>query len=157
MPQKHRMLFPSAVHVLMIKDQHVLLLRRENTGYMDGAYSVPAGHLDGGETVHAAAIREVQEEVGVDLDPARLTIVHVMHRRSDQERIDWFLTADLWAGQVVNAEPQFCAEIRWFPFEGLPDDVIPYVRKGIHHVLQGMAFSSFGFDEDEESTSLSTL
>ncbi len=64
-----RATFPTTVHLFFIRENQVLLIRRFNTGFADGQYSVPAGHLDGGETVIAAAMREAQEEVGVQLEP----------------------------------------------------------------------------------------
>jgi len=42
---EHFKLIPEA-HLLLFKDEHVLLLRRENTGYEDGNYGVVAGHID---------------------------------------------------------------------------------------------------------------
>jgi len=137
--------FPSAVHIIMLRAELILLLRRKNTGYMDGHFGLPAGHLEGNETVKQAAMREVREEVGVELNPAELLISHVMHRMSDQERIDWFLTARGWSGAVANAEPAYCEEIKWFSLRELPPDIIPYVSAGIHHTLSGVTFSEFGF------------
>lgn len=41
----------TSVHLILIKEGEVLLLRRYHTGYEDGNYSVVAGHIDGNESV----------------------------------------------------------------------------------------------------------
>lgn len=83
-----------AVHLLLLKDNKVLLLRRFNTGYEDGNYSVAAGHVDGNEDVKAAMIREAEEEAGIKISSDNINFASVMHRNSDDERIDFFFIAD---------------------------------------------------------------
>ena len=136
----------SAVHLFLVRDGKVLLLRRFNTGYEDGNYSVVAGHLNGGERVRAAAIREAREEVGVHIAPEDLEVVGVMHRQSDDERIDWFLVASRWSGPVVNAEPDRCDDLSWFRLDSLPSNVVPYVRRALENYRRGIWFDSFGWD-----------
>lgn len=140
-----RVRLKSAVHVFLIRDEQVLLIRRFNTGYHDGDYSVPAGHLNGGEQVIAAAIREIREEVGVDVAPDDIAVVGVMHRLADDERIDFFLAAIRWAGEPVNCEPHRCDEVRWVDTDALPNNVIPYVRRALRNYQQGCWFDSFGW------------
>jgi len=94
---EHFKLVPEA-HLLLFKDEQVLLLRRENTGYEDGNYSVVAGHIEGGETARAAMSREAREEAGLLVDPRNLSLCHVMHRRATDERVSFFFTTRRWTG-----------------------------------------------------------
>ncbi len=140
-----RFSMPCAVHIFLRRDDEVLLLRRANTGYEDGKYSVIAGHLDGNEEVLAAAVRETMEEAGIELTPEHARVVGVMHRKADDERIDFFVEAWQWRGEVTNAEAHKCAGLDWYRLDGLPADVIPYVRQALENYRVGAWFDSFGW------------
>ena len=137
--------FPVAVHLFFLKNEQILLLRRFNTGYEDGNYSVVAGHVDAGETVTQAAIREAKEEVGAILEPADIRIVHVMNRKSEDERIDFFLTVNHRAGKVSNQEPHKCDDLSWVDMDSLPHNTIPYVKYAIENYQAGIYYSEFGW------------
>ena len=51
------------VLILLIKDNQVCLIRRFNTNFADGKYSLPGGHIDGGETIKEAMIREAKKKL----------------------------------------------------------------------------------------------
>ena len=140
-----RATFPVTVHLLFFRGDQVLLLRRFNTGYADGQYSVPAGHLDGGETVIAAARREGREETGVRIEAEDVAFSSVVHRRDGDERVDFFVHVRAWQGEPVNTEPEKCDELRWASVNQLPDNVIPYVRQAIQNHLTGISFNEFGW------------
>ena len=137
--------FPVTVHLLFFRKNHVLLLRRFNTGYGDGQYSVPAGHLDGGETVIAAAAREGLEETGIHIETNQIAFSSVLHRKDGDERVDFFVEVRRWQGEPVNTEPEKCDELRWVNVDMLPDNVIPYVRKAIQNHREGIRFDEFGW------------
>ena len=138
--------FPVTVHLLFLRGDQILIARRLNTGYRDGEYSVPAGHLDGGETVLAAGVREAREEVGLELREADLEFAGVMHRLEDDERVDFFVRVLKWSGEPVNNEPDKCDDLRWAKTDSLPPNTVPYVRRAIRNCLQGVIFDEFGWD-----------
>ncbi len=138
--------FPVTVHLLFFRENQILLLRRFNTSFEDGNYSIPAGHLDGGETVRMAAVREALEETGVRIDLDNVEFATVVHRKSDDERVDFFVRIKHWEGEPFNAEPEKCDELRWYALEALPENTIPYVRKAIENSFRGIPFDEFGWE-----------
>ncbi len=148
---KERFKVIPAVYVVFGRGGKVLLLKRANTGYMDGMYSLPAGHLDGDETALGAALRESEEEVGLRLSADDLHLVHTMHRQVDEndrhghERIDMFFNAIDWTGEPVNAEPHKCSELRWVSIAELPENMIPEVKYALEKIAAGEPYSDFNF------------
>lgn len=134
------------IHLFFIKEEQILLLRRYNTGYEDGNYSVVAGHLDGGETIKQAAVREAKEEAGVSLTEENVELVGVMHRKAGDERIDFFAVVKEWEGEVQNLEPHKCDDLRFFPLDDLPENMIPYILRAIDNYKKGKWFDSFGWN-----------
>jgi 8-oxo-dGTP diphosphatase len=137
--------FPVTVHLFFFRGEEVLLSRRLNTGYRDGDYSVPAGHLDGGETVIAAALREAHEEVGLRLDADEVQFCAVMHRIEDDERVDFFVRVRSWNGEPFNNEPEKCDDLRWVRLDSLPSNTVPYVRQALQNFERGQVFDEFGW------------
>lgn len=141
-----RFMLRSAVHLLLIRDGQILLSRRFNTGYEDGNYSVPAGHIEGGEPIRSAMEREILEEITLVIPAESLHVTHTMHRSAtDRETIDFFLVADDWAGQPKIGEPHKCDDLRWFALDSLPTNIVPYVRFAIDQVKARQTFSEFGW------------
>lgn len=137
----------SAVYLNLERENRILLVRRFNTGWMDGMYSLIAGHLDGKETVTQAMVREAKEEAGIDVRSEDLHVVHTMHRKSNErlEYIDFFLTADQWQGEPKICEPNKCDKMQWFDPTNLPDNLLPYVKNAIESYKKGITFSEMGW------------
>ena len=139
------------VHLYLIKNDKILFLLRSNTGYMDGYYHIPAGHMDGGERAVDALIRESREEIGVTINPEDVKFVHVMHNKSNNERIAFFFEVKKWQGDVKNMEPDKCGKLAWFPLDSLPGNIVPYAKKSIECYLKEINFSHYGWSQSNRS------
>lgn len=136
----------TASYILFLKDAHVLLARRFQTGFEDGNYSVPAGHVEPNETYTQALIREVAEETGVTLTEVSVKVSHVMNRKTpEREYVDVYFTVHEWEGSPENREPEKCDDLAWFPINNLPTNTIPYIRQAIECSTNGIFYSEHGF------------
>jgi len=140
--KKERFKLTPSVYLILIKENKILLLRRQGSGYFDGHYSFPAGHLDGNETMKQAMIRETKEEIGLDLSPEDLNLIHVMNRVIPiGERIDLFFTVKDWQGEPQIMEPDKCDDLSWFDLNELPRNVIPYIGQAIRSYRNNIFYS----------------
>ncbi|HTU25466.1 MAG TPA: NUDIX domain-containing protein [Pirellulales bacterium] len=59
------------VVAVLCRDQQLLVIKRSESVVAPGAYCFPGGGIEDGETETAALIREIQEELGVEVEPVR--------------------------------------------------------------------------------------
>lgn len=129
-----------AVHLILTNDRgECPFLRRFNTGYKDGEYGLVSGHVEKGENLKSAMIRESHEEVGITLSPDDLDVVGVIPSLPNSY-VYFFLHADTWSGDVKNMEPHKCDDIRWFDLRALPDNTVFYVKWAIENHIEGNWF-----------------
>jgi 8-oxo-dGTP diphosphatase len=140
------------VHLLLLSDGDLLLGRRANTGYGDGAYEPPSGRLAERETLVEAAVRVAAAQVGIEIDLAQVSLAHVLHDVSGQGRMAFFLTADGWVGEAgavppnpgpPNPGPQSYSDFGWFPLTELPANMIDRARVAVRNFAAGARFSTY--------------
>jgi 8-oxo-dGTP diphosphatase len=138
-----------ASYLILIKDNKVLLQRRLNTGYKDGEYVLPSGHVEKEESFTKALIREMIEEIGIILKPEDLKVAHIMHRKSEfkEERIDTFFIAEQWENEIQNMEPEKCDDLSWFPMDNLPDNIIDYIKFVFEKIENKIFYSEYGWEK----------
>lgn len=140
--------YPLAVHLVLRRDDSILLLRHHNTGYRDGHYALPAGMVEDGESALAAMIRETREETGLVLASAHLQKALTMHRFARDGHgagIDFFFLAEGVAGEPMNAEPEKCDALGFFPMGALPNPLVPYHAAALAAIVRGERYTEFGW------------
>ena len=146
-----------AVHLWLSDDAgRILFMRRHNSGYADGQWSVPAGHVERGESLVAACLREAFEEIGIRVKASALEFRLLQHKRDidGEERIDVFFAATCPPGQRPRiVEPHRCDAIEWRPRLTPPLPLVPYVAAALIHTetREWPSINCWGFDDDDGS------
>lgn len=141
MKERHKII--PASFLILRKEGKILLSLRQNTGWSDGLYSLPSGHLEPGEMAKSAMVREAQEEIGVHIKLEDLHLVLTMMIITDSERVNFFFIADAWEGEIANMELEKCGGLDWYALDSLPDNVVPYVRKALEYIKEGKPYLEY--------------
>ncbi|WP_077302519.1 HAD-IIA family hydrolase [Virgibacillus pantothenticus] len=124
--------------IIFDSDQRVLLMKRAD----NGLWGVPSGHVEPGETVEEAIIREIREETGLEVKVNRLIGVY-----SDPEsqvfsypngKVSHFITncfeCEVIGGNIVT-ENEETLDVRYFNINDLPDDLLRMHPKWIKDAI----------------------
>jgi ADP-ribose pyrophosphatase YjhB (NUDIX family) len=119
----------------IIRDGRILLIERR-TAPEAGYWNLPGGKVDFLERVEAAIVREIREEIGVDISLGRLLCVTQMIGIDEQHWVSPVHSATIVAGEPINREPDKIGAIGWFSLDAPPSplaqgatDAIETLRK----------------------------
>lgn len=138
----------AAVYLIIQNDKgEVAMIRRFNTGYQDGKYTLPSGHIDEGESAKSAMTREANEEIGIQINPEDLEFAHIVHRVSLDNKIyaDFYFHAKNWGETPSIKEPDKCDDLSWFKIDNLPKNIIPDVKLALLNFDKKVYYSEIGW------------
>ena len=145
---------PSASIVMLLKTENgklkVLLQRRQNTDFMDGLWDLScSGHVEHGESMSEAAVREAKEELGITIslkDVRFFVLVHKREKEWDLTYYNPYFVCENFTGEPHICEPEKCSELQWFDLDNLPDDLINDRKKAVQAYLNGVHYIEYGWD-----------
>ena len=116
MPQRPQV----GVGVIVRKGDCILLMKRQNS-HGDGTWSMPGGHLEYGESPEECAIREVEEEVGVQISgPVFRTITNDIFEHEGKHYVTIWMEGRYVSGEARVNSAREMSEVGWFPWNALP-------------------------------------
>ena len=127
-------IFRSAVHMIICKENKILVQKRKGSKLWPGYYALPAGHIDENENQYDALVREAQEELGIIIDPEKIINSYVVLRRNFFEidgkqlepYIDYYYDIVEFSGEPKIMEENKCDELIWVDINNLPEPFVNY-------------------------------
>jgi 8-oxo-dGTP diphosphatase len=110
-----------AAGVLGNADGKILVARRFDDAHQGGLWEFPGGKLEFGEDARAGLVRELAEELGIEVQSAR-PLIRVRHDYADRNILLDVWRVSAWHGQVRGREGQ---ELRWLARASLADLPMP--------------------------------
>lgn len=123
------------------KDNQVLLgLRKSPHG--EGTWSFPGGHLEFGETMTEATIRETKEETGLDV--SELELVSLADEMGSLDKGKHYINVGFLAhaisGEPKVTEPEKWERWEWFDLNNLPEPIFEATGLMIKRFLAGIIY-----------------
>ncbi|MEU8134598.1 NUDIX hydrolase [Streptodolium elevatio] len=119
---------PGISAAIIVKDDHVLLIRRKvKEGTL--SWQFPAGQVEPGETPEETAVRETHEEVGLTVTAAKLLGERV-HPATG--RTMYYVACDYGSGDAYVADDDEIAEVAWVSNAGVKQ----YIPLGVFEPVQ---------------------
>lgn len=147
--KKDREKFLSSIYIIIKnEDNKILLQRRQGTKFCSGYLALPAGHLDVGENVYDALVREAKEELDIDISINDIVDTFVVNRRNKtlSPYFDVYFEIVKYKGNIKINEPNKCSELIWASLDKLPSDMIDFEKEAINNNLKGIKFSVIDVD-----------
>ena len=129
--------------------REILLQRRCNTGYMDGKYDCAcSGHLEKGESLSMALIREAKEEIDLEIKEEDLQLVSIIHPYQE-DYINVFFTTNKYLGIPKIMEPNKCDDLKWFDINELPENIIMRIKNVLVNIKRGIIYDDGNFSHQK--------
>ena len=117
----------------IVRNDKVLLGKRgkKAKGPWYGTWGLPGGHLDFLERADECIVREIQEELGIEVQAKDVKLIAVtddIRSERDEHYIHLTFRVDIGSQEPECREPDMCEEWRWFPVDDLPE-IFPFQAK----------------------------
>lgn len=115
----------------IVRDGRILLVRRRRMPEADH-WGLPGGKVDPFETVPAAVVREVQEELGIAIElGSLLCVVDQIDRQREEHWVAPVYLVERFEGDPAVREPEALSGCDWFPLDGLPGMLTVATRQAL--------------------------
>ena len=125
------------VGIVINREDKILLLKRKNV-HGDGTWSTPGGSLEFGETPEQCALREVKEEVGLEIADVKFkAMTNDFFEQEGKHYISIWMEGKYIGGEaIINADYEM-SDVGWFAWTDLPRPLF----LSLQNLLEGKCYS----------------
>ena len=93
----------------------ILFQKRANTWFRDWKYQLPSWHLEWEEKMVESLIRELKEELWIEVEEKDCELVHITHRVEPKWRVYFnaYFNVNAYSWELKNLETHKCDELYW--------------------------------------------
>jgi 8-oxo-dGTP diphosphatase len=128
-----------SVMVMVIKDEKILLGKRKGI-HGEGQFASPGGHLEYMESFTECALREIDEECGIEVQNIKFLFVANITEFAPKHYCRVGLIAEWKNGEPQLLEPESCESWDWYDINNLPSPLFSSVEQGIQAYRTGKNF-----------------
>ena len=134
----------SANHIIQVSaalifhQGKLLITQRHAKSHLGGLWEFPGGKREPGETFEQCLVREIREELGVEISVGKM-FAEISHDYPEKSVCLKFFLCELVAGEP---QPLDCAAVKWITKKELPDYEFPAADEQLLEQLGGIEFQS---------------
>ncbi len=116
------------------KNEFLMMKRGAHVSTEPGAWALPGGKVDFGETLETTVVREIHEELRIETSIVKqLPSYDYIVPQEKQHWLTNIFYLKIISGTPTIQEPEKCAEIGWFTFANLPSPIAKMSQQAINH------------------------
>lgn len=118
------------IGVMIFKDNKILLSKRKSS-HGEGEYAFPGGHLEYMESFSDCAIREIDEECGINVKNLKFQFLANVKKYNPKHYVHIGLIAEWESGEPIILEPLKSESWGWYSLDNLPDPLFETCKLAI--------------------------
>ncbi|MDO5079067.1 MAG: 8-oxo-dGTP diphosphatase [Streptococcus minor] len=127
-------------NMCLIEDEqgNIVIQKRDPKRYAWSGVALPGGHIEAGESLHGAVVREVYEETGLTISNPRLVGMKHWHTKEGTRYLVFLYRTKDFTGEIQSTEE---GEIKWVPRKDLVKLDLAYDMLNLLRVFEEEALS----------------
>eukprot|EP01060_Flectonema_neradi_P022839 TRINITY_DN31059_c0_g1_i1.p1 TRINITY_DN31059_c0_g1~~TRINITY_DN31059_c0_g1_i1.p1 ORF type:complete len:298 (+),score=59.89 TRINITY_DN31059_c0_g1_i1:46-939(+) len=119
------------------KKRVLLIKRSQNAKSEPGTWARPGGAVEMGETVEEALVREMREEVGLEItNPRLLDVTTQTTKGANWVAIGYIVNVKGDPLAATNKEPHKHDDLQWFSLNNLPTPIASFVKQALQDISE---------------------